>query len=244
MKKLFAFLLSIFITQIAMADDIVCDTNIDTYFAAYNPYTYDCATGYYLPANTLGCKPCPSGFNCPGGTFQFNPDMFQGLYFTENITTATMNNVCAANFPTDILAIYKPNKHDCATGFYMPANTDGCIECPENNYCVGGTYTFSETETQGILPCPSSHPYAPVGMWLESQCGRKLYVGGEYLYLHQSPAVPAEHRLYARIETGVYSANATPIIDNPDLKMSANTQRALHVKIDGIEYLIHDDSVK
>ena len=233
----------VFITQIAMADDIVCDTNIDTYFAIYRINTYDCPSGYYLPANTLGCKPCPSGFNCPGGTFQFNPDMFQGLSFTENITT-TMNNVCAANFPTDISAIYKPNKHDCATGFYMPANTDGCIECPENNYCAGGTYTFNETVTQGILPCPETHPYAPVGMWLESQCGRKLYVDGEYLYLHQSPAVPAEHRLYVRVNETVYSANATPIDSNPNIKMSANNQHSLHVKIDGIEYLIHDDSVK
>ena len=119
-----------------------------------------------------------------------------------------------------------------------------CTQCPENNYCVGGIYTFNETETQGIAPCPESDPYAPVGMWAESQCGRKLYIGGEYLYLHQSPAVPAEHRLYARIDGKVYSANATPVSENSDLKMSANTQRALHVKIDGIEYLIHDDSVK
>ena len=243
MKKIFTFLSFLLITQIAMADDIVCNTNIDEYWAIYEPYTYDCPSDYYLPANTLGCQPCPSGFNCPGGTFQFNPDMFQGLYFTENITT-TMNNVCAANFPTYIAAIYEANKHDCATGFYMPANTDGCVVCPENNYCVGGTYTFSETETQGILPCPETHPYAPVGMWLESQCGRKLYVDGEYLYLHQSPAVPAEHRLYVKFGDNVYSANATPVSENQELKMSINAQRSLHVKIDGIEYLIHDDSVR
>ncbi len=243
MKKLFAFLLFLFITQIAMADDIVCDTNIDMYFAIYKINTYDCPSGYYLPANTLGCKPCPSGFNCPGGTFQFNPNKFQGLYLTENITT-TMNNVCAANFPSYISAIYTPNVHDCATGFYMPANTDGCVKCPENNYCVGGTYTFNETETQGIAPCPESDPYAPVGMWAESQCGRKLYIGGDFLYVHKSPAAPTEHRLYVKFGDNVYSANATPISEKPDLKMSANAQRALHVKIDGIEYLIHDDSVR
>ena len=243
MKKLFAFLLFLFITQIAIADDIVCDSANTVYFAVYEINTYDCPSGYYLPANTLGCKPCPSGFNCPGGTFQFNPDMFQGLYFTENITT-TMNNVCAANFPTNIFAIYEANKHDCATGFYMPANTDGCVECPENNYCVGGTYTFNETITQGIIPCPESNPYAPAGMWLESQCGRKMYIADDVLYLHQSPAAPTEHRLYARIANNVYSANATPVSANQELKMSAGAQHALHVKIDGTEYLVHDDSVK
>ena len=242
MKKLFAFLLLIFITQIATAD-IVCNTNIDKYFAIYEPYSYDCSSGYYLPANTLGCKPCPSGFTCPGGTFQFNPDKFQGLEFRGNITT-TMNNVCATNFPNNITAVYVPNTHNCTTGYYMPANTDGCIECPENNYCAGGTYTFNETVTQGITPCPESEPNAPMGMWLESQCGRKLHVAGEYLYLHKSPANPTTHRLYVRVNETVYSANTTPISESPDLKMSANTQQSLHVKIDGVEYLIHDDSVK
>lgn len=243
MYKLFAFLLLLFITQIAMANDIVCDDSGIVYFAHYEINTYNCAVGYYLPANTLGCRPCPSGFNCPGGTYKFNSDNFQGLYFTPNITTA-INNACAANFPTDIFAIYTPNVHDCATGYYMPANTDGCVQCPENNYCAGGTYTFNETITQGITPCPDSDPYAPVGMWDENQCGRKLYVGGEYLYVHRSPANPTEHRLYIKFGDNVYSANATPIDSNPNIKMSANAQRSLHVKIDGIEYLIHDDSVK
>jgi hypothetical protein len=47
-----------------------------------------------------------------------------------------------------------------------------------------------------------------------------------------------------RVNETVYSANTTPISESPDLKMSANTQQSLHVKIDGIEYLIHDDSSK
>ncbi|MDW2995920.1 MAG: hypothetical protein R8M71_03085 [Alphaproteobacteria bacterium] len=243
MKKLFAFLSFLFITQIATADDIVCNTNIDEYWAIYEPYTYDCPSGYYLPANTLGCQPCPSGFTCPGGTFQFNPNLFQGLEFRSNITT-TMNNVCAANFPSYISAIYTPNVHDCATGFYMPANMDGCIQCPENNYCAGGTYTFNETVTQGITQCPDSDPYAPVGMWDENQCGRKLHVGDDFLYVHQSPANPTTHRLYVKFGENVYSANATPVSESADLKISAKSQRSLHVKIDGVEYLIHDDSVK
>ena len=243
MKKLFAFLLLIFITQIAMADDIVCDTNIDTYFAIYEINTYDCTSGYYLPANTLGCKSCPSGFNCPGGTFQFNPDIFQGLYFTENITT-TVNNVCATNFPTDIFAFYTPNVHECSRGYYMPANTDGCVVCPANSYCPGGTYTFNKTVIQGITICPESTPFAPIGIWNESQCGHKLHIGDDVLYVHKSPATPNEHRLYVKFEDIVYSVNATPVSENPNLKMSANSERALHVKIDGIEYLVHDDSVR
>ena len=76
MQKLFASLLLIFITQIAIADDIVCDTNIDKYWAIYEINEYHCDVGYFLPANTLGCRPCPNGFTCPGGTFEFDPDSF------------------------------------------------------------------------------------------------------------------------------------------------------------------------
>ena len=100
MKKLFAFLLLIFITQIAFADDIVCDASIYNYVAVYEINTYNCSSGYYLPANTLGCKPCPSSFNCPGGTFQFNPDMFQGLSFTENNIDILFSNILSLlSFP-------------------------------------------------------------------------------------------------------------------------------------------------
>lgn len=243
MQKLFASLLLIFITQIAFADDIVCDINYSKYFALYEINEYRCDVGYFLPANALGCKPCPSGFNCPGGTFLFNPDEYQGLYLTGAITQ-TINNVCAVNFSAKLYSRYTPNVHECLRGYYMPANTDGCVVCPENNYCAGGTYTFNETETQGIIQCPESAPNAPVGMWAESQCGRKLYVDDEYLYLHKLPAEPTEHKLHVSIDGQVYSANATPIIDNPDLKMSANSERSLHVKINGVEYLVHDDSVR
>ena len=226
-----------------MADDIICDISNSSQYAIYEANTYNCAAGYYLPANTLGCKPCPNGFTCSGGFFQFNSFLFQGLYIDKYIST-TMNNVCAANFSSNITAIYTPNVHECASGYYMPANTDGCVQCPENNYCHGGTYTFNETVTQGIIPCPDSDPYAPIGMWDESQCGRKLHINGDVLYLHKSPATPNEHRLYVKFEDAVYSANATPVSENSDLKMSVNAQRSLHVKIDGTEYLVHDDSVK
>lgn len=223
--------------------------NTYSYSAVWDINTYDCAQGYYLPAGAIECQKCPSDYTCHGGKYSFSATTTQGVDEGDILVQDAVGS-CSSDFNQSFSAIFEPIVYTCSVGFYLPAgndwqnDTDGCVQCPENNYCAGGTYTFNETITQGITPCPDSDPYAPVGMWDENQCGRKLYIGGEHLYLHQSPAVPAEHRLYVRIETGVYSANATPVSERPDLKMSANTQRALHVKIDGIEYLIHDDSVK
>ena len=222
--------------------DTVCDVSIDKYFATYELYTYNCSSSYYLPANTLGCKPCLTDGICTGGTYNFNPNEFQGMEI-KTITNDTLSGVCAKNFSTRLNAIYKPNIHECAHGEYLPANVDGCTRCPNNNYCPGGTYTFNETENQGIAPCPDTHPFAPGGMWLESQCGRKLHVGDDVLYLHSAPAVPTVKRLYVRFNDVVYSANATEKEFAP-ATMSERATRALHVLIDGVEYLIHDDSAR
>ena len=239
----------------ALADDFITDNIINgcgdtySYRAIFEPVSYNCASGYFLPAGAISCATCPSGYTCPGGSYTFSTTNTQGIA-EDDILVQDAIGSCSSDFNQSFSAIFEPIVYTCSSGFYLPAGNDwiddseGCRPCLIDSYCTGGTYTFDDNISQGITPCPESDPYAPVGMWLESQCGRKLYIGGEYLYLHQSPAVPAEHRLYAHIDDRVYSANATPIIDNPDLKMSANTQRALHVKIDGVEYLIHDDSVR
>ena len=238
-----------------LADDFITDNIINgcgdaySYRAIFEPITYNCAYGYFLPAGALSCEKCPSEYTCPGGSYTFSTTNTQGIAEGDILVQDAIGG-CSSDFNQSFSALFEPIIYTCSAGFYLPAGNDwiddseGCRPCLNNNYCHGGTYTFSETETQGILPCPETHPYAPVGMWAESQCGRKLYVGGEYLYLHQSPATPNEHRLYVKFEDAVYSANATPVSEKSDLKMSVNTQRSLHVKIDGIEYLIHDDSVR
>ena len=152
----------IFITHSVRAD-LMCEDATD-YFVVYEINTYTCSSGQYLPANTLGCVSCPVGFTCNGGTFDFNPDYFQGIDFdVKNISNTQINNICAINFPTDLFAAHEPNEHTCSAGYYLPANIDFCTICPANNKCIGGTYTFNETTNQGIEPCPSSAPHAPAG---------------------------------------------------------------------------------
>ena len=82
-----------------------CSVNINTAIAVYEPYSFTCNAGYFLPADTLECKPCPTGFTCSGGTFDFNPDHSQGLTQTTQ-TTQNLSNTCSINF-ANAVAIFE-----------------------------------------------------------------------------------------------------------------------------------------
>ncbi|MFQ6777975.1 MAG: InlB B-repeat-containing protein, partial [Alphaproteobacteria bacterium] len=42
--------------------------------------------------------------------------------------------------------------------------------CPENSFCTGGTYTFSETNNQGITACPTGFTLSAAGTSDENNC--------------------------------------------------------------------------
>ncbi len=185
MKIKSVFFLFIFITQSVWAD-LTCDISVDNYYAFYEINSYTCNPGQYLPANTLGCVSCPNGFTCPGGTFNFNADYFQGLSF-ETIPNNTMNNICANNFPGDLIAIYEVNIHNCSQGYYLPAGVDECRQCLENYYCPGGQLTFNETTPQGLNPCPNDTPYSPTGSISANQCYKIINLNW---YLDENATIP------------------------------------------------------
>lgn len=214
--------------------------------ATFTPNQYTCNPGYYLPANNAGCVACPGIYDCSGGTFYFNPYINHGNSLKSQISSNIANGCVSELGNSVLIATFIPNgARNCNPGYYLPATTDECTKCLNDHYCPGGTYNFDETTAQGINQCPSEHPFAPVGMWLQSQCGRKLHLGGNVIYMHQSPANPTNHRLFVRMNNYVYSANTTEKQPNtPDKKMSNGMSQSLHVSLDGVEYLVHDDSVE
>jgi hypothetical protein len=145
MKIKDTFLFFVFVTQSVLAD-FTCDVSISDYYAVYELNSYTCNVGQYLPANTLGCVSCPNGFMCPGGTFDFNPDIFQGLEIG-SVPNNTMNNVCAGNFPIDLYAVYEPNTvtlnfdDDNGNTSTTTCTYDGLINLPEPPTRVG--YDFN-----------------------------------------------------------------------------------------------------
>ena len=138
------------------------------------------------------------------------------------------------------IAEYADLQLNCRPGYYLPLESESCIKCPENSWCPGGEYTYSTDIPQGINACPSEHPFAPEGMWLASQCGRKLHIGDDVMYMHQMPANPTEHRFFTRVNDTVYSANTTPA----DIPMNNKTERKFKVMYDNNVYSVYDDSIE
>ena len=112
MKKI--LLLSLLFTTPAFAYYIenipnACATINNDKIAVFQTNTYTCANGYFLPANTAGCQPCPNGYTCGGGSFVFNETLAQGLEnnapTNQNISKACSRNETIRNK----VAVFTPN---------------------------------------------------------------------------------------------------------------------------------------
>ena len=212
------------------------NTTVRRVYANFLAPTFTCASGYFLPANSFQCTQCPTGYTCSGGTFSHNKTEAQGIVRNENEEYLSMsaNNTCANNIKNHVLnGIFEPNVHDCAPGYYMPANYDGCQPCLRNNKCVGGTYTFNETTTQGIELCDTGL-VSPMG---SSVCyPHILHIGDEVVYLKSTKlTIPS---LNVGWDGDVFYANMTTTPTN----MSFESEHYLKLNINGTLYYVCDDS--
>ena len=158
-KKLFVLFLMFFIlpSNAIIVDDFsgVCGIeDYDKMYALFEPVQYTCAPGYFLPANTLRCIQCSNGATCPGGTYSFNENYYQGISdippYTQDVT-----NVCGVDIFKKFYALFEPEQYTCAPGYFLPANISGCVPCLDNATCPGGTFSFNEQVHQGISEIPT-----------------------------------------------------------------------------------------
>lgn len=233
----------------AFADELIvsnipngCSSRLNQYtllLATFTKNQYQCNAGYYVPANYDGCVACPDVYDCDGGTFTFDEYFDHGNKFKKQVTE-NIRNGCKTDFLgsvnniSNITATFTPNVHNCNAGYYLPANVDSCTICPAGNKCVGGTYTFNETTTQGIEAC-SSGTFAPVG---SAECYEHLlHIGNESIYLSSTKrTTPSLNVAYGN---DVFYANMT----TTQTVMTAGSSHYFKTIYNDTEYYICDDTV-
>lgn len=191
----------------------------------------------------------------PLGTPSKLGNTFGGWFDNSSFTGNAVQSIPAYSYGAQPLyAKWTPITYECLAGQYLPKGSGwtnnyedyGCTQCPTDSYCPpsSGSYTIQDNLDQGLNSCPVDNPYAPAGMWNANQCGRKLHVGDEVLYLHQSPANPTDHTFKISYNNNTYSANTVQRDTNSNTfpKMSAGATKGLHITIGGVEYLVCDDS--
>ena len=128
------------------------------------------------------------------------------------------------------------NQYTCNAGYYLPADAIECTICPENSYCPGGTYTFSETTEDGRTACPNSW-LSPAGMSVVAQCGRILHVGDYLLYLRSARQTTPS--LNVEIDGTTFYGNMT----TTSVPMHTGTTKQLVIPVDGTNRYVYDDTV-
>ena len=226
------------IPTFVLADDLYTNDIIggcgDAYYfnAEFEPINYTCNSGQFLPAGATSCQTCPNTHTCNGGTFSFDANHTQGLSDGDILVTNAIGS-CSPQFNQSFTAIFEIITYTCLPGYYLPADTESCVICPENSYCVGGTYSFNETTNQGIESCNNS--FAPIG---STKCYEHiLHVGNEVLYLSSTKTTtPSLNVAYG---DNVYYANATIT----PTTMTAGSEQYLKTIYNNIVYYICDDTI-
>lgn len=130
------------------------------------------------------------------------------------------------------IAIYENTPSFCDAGYYLPENTNECVMCDENHYCVGGENAIKQK-------CPDSL-VAPIGAKTSGECGRIMHMGDDIIYLtRDKQTTPA---LAVQIGNDVYYAKMAPVNDGVK-PMNKNTANSFKTELHDIEYYIYDNTI-
>ena len=71
--------------------------------------------------------------------------------FADQLLISNVSNGCfnSLNEHTFLIATFTRSQYQCNAGYYVPANNDGCVVCPDVYDCNGGSFYFNEDIDQG-----------------------------------------------------------------------------------------------
>ncbi len=239
--KHISIILGVLLPTFVLADELYTSDiiggcgDVYNYTAIFEPIVYTCVSGYYLPAGAISCQACPETHNCPGGTFTFDANHTQGIEYGDILVSDAMGS-CSSEFTQNFAAVFEPITYDCDAGYYLPADAIECELCLENSYCSGGTYTYNETITQGIMKCPDTL-VSPMGMYDIGSCGRKMHIGDEIVFMRSQKKTTPSLNIDINND-GV--ADYFGSLSQTRTVMTRNSQHYLHIG----DYYLYDDSVK
>ena len=132
----------------------------------------------------------------------------------------------------EMVPVYEDVPTECDPGYYLPNDSTECVICAENHYCTGGNAAMQS--------CPNNL-VSPAGTANAEDCGIIMRVGEDMMYLtRRMPELPA---MAVKVDGKVFYAKTTPVSQG-EKPMNINTEHSLRMKIDGIEYSIHDITIK
>ena len=163
MKKIFVAIVACMICNVGWGVEFVPEPCLSgtCYAGEWSP-TDSASDCQVCPANTYQdgcinpgeeCTPCPAG-------------------------TGTIGDTAADHDSIDDCIPMETEEISCNPGYYLPADSTSCTQCPKNSYCPGGTFTPTTTDS-GITQCPDNM-YSPLGSDSADDCGRVLHIG-EYI---------------------------------------------------------------
>ena len=187
-----------------------------------------------LSANAFADNPDPVVVN----DFPANKIM-QANYIYKK--AAVFENLGTYNGIVYAIEVYEDTVYNCRPGYYLPHESESCVLCPKNSYCVGGEYTYSEEIDQGITYCPEGLS-SPAGMWEAAQCGYKLHIGDDVIYSRSVKKTNPSLSLDTNNDgvADYFINTATPA----NLPMNNKTERKLKIKYNDNVYSVYDDSVE
>ena len=125
-----------------LADDLYTNDIIggcgDAYYytAEFEPISYTCLSGQFLPAGAISCLPCPDGYTCSGGTYAFNANQTQGISEGDILVTNAIGS-CSPQFNQSFSAIFEPNT--------ITINWDDGTNTVQNTCIYGQSITLPPT---------------------------------------------------------------------------------------------------